>query len=152
MRPTGIPNPALPEGGSTGTRNSNTTSATPVPTVQLLIRSSCSGGSTSLPNCVTGLGTAGAAEALAKELLSVHADPQRLTRAILTASSSYSNINNVQVRKIITTCCRRFSGLLENLFLYSASWTINIRTHNVRHFNVSNTHTSLVRFFSKCKQ
>ncbi|KAJ0183346.1 hypothetical protein K1T71_001322 [Dendrolimus kikuchii] len=98
LRPTGIPNPALPEGGSTGTSNSNTTTIiTPLATVRLLIRSSCSGGSTSLPSCVTGLGTSGAAEALAKELLSVHPDPQRLTRAILTASSSYSNINNVQV-------------------------------------------------------
>lgn len=46
---------------------------------------------------MTGSGPTGAVENLAKELLSVHPDPQMLTRAILTASSSYSNITNVQV-------------------------------------------------------
>ncbi|CAH0399852.1 unnamed protein product [Chilo suppressalis] len=98
LRPSGIPNPALPEGGSTGTSNSNSSATTtPAAIVRLCIRSSCSGGSNLLPTKVTGPGPSGAAEALAKELLSVHPDPPRLTRAILTASSSYSNINNVQV-------------------------------------------------------
>lgn len=87
----------MPEGGSTGAGNSSSASSTPVATVHLRIRASCSGGSTSLPNSVSGTGNAGAAEALVKELLSVHPDSQRLTRAILTASSSYSNITNVQV-------------------------------------------------------
>ena len=100
MRPSGgIPNPALPEGGSTGAGNSNSSvTPTPVATVSLRIRSSCNGGSSSFPSSVSGSGPSGAAEALVKELLSVHPDPQRLTRAILTASSSYSNISNVQVR------------------------------------------------------
>ncbi|KAI8421830.1 hypothetical protein MSG28_009778 [Choristoneura fumiferana] len=73
-------------------------SATPTPavTVRLLIRPGCSGGSSSLPTLISGSGPSGAAEALAKDLLKVHPDPQRLTRAILTASSSYSNISNVQ--------------------------------------------------------
>ncbi|KAL0830662.1 hypothetical protein ABMA28_002799 [Loxostege sticticalis] len=98
LRPSGIPNPALPEGGSTGAGNSNSPPiSTPAAVVRLRIRSSCSGGSNLLPTTVSGTGPSGAAEALAKELLSVHPDPQRLTRAILTASSSYSNINNVQV-------------------------------------------------------
>ncbi|KAH9627684.1 hypothetical protein HF086_016838 [Spodoptera exigua] len=98
LRPNGMPNPALPEGGSTGAGNSNTSvTPTPVATVCLRIRSSCTGGSSSLPTSVLGTGPSGAAEALVKELLSVHPDPQRLTRAILTASSSYSNITNVQV-------------------------------------------------------
>lgn len=98
LRPSGMPNPALPEGGSTGGGNSNSsTASTPVPIVCLRIRSSCSGGSSSLPSAVAATGPSGVAEALVKELLSVHPDPQRLTRAILTASSSYSNITNVQV-------------------------------------------------------
>lgn len=94
-----MPNPALPEGGSTGTTNSsNPTTPTPtVPAVHLRIRSSCTGGNASMPSMVSGLGQSGAAEALAKELLSVHPDPPRLTRAILTASSSYPNVNTVQV-------------------------------------------------------
>lgn len=93
-----MPNPALPEGGSTGAGNSNNSAtSTPVPNVCLRIRSSCSGGNNSLPSAVTAAGPSGVAEALVKELLSVHPDPQRLTRAILTASSSYSNIINVQV-------------------------------------------------------
>lgn len=98
LRPNGIPNPALPEGGSTGTNNSNsTTTSMPAANVRLNIRSGCSGGCSSLPSSIFGSGPSGAAEVLSKELLSVHPDPQRLTRAILTASSSYSNINNVQV-------------------------------------------------------
>ncbi|XP_063534943.1 polycomb protein Scm [Cydia strobilella] len=97
FRTSGIPNPALPEGGSTGAGNSTTITSTPAATVRLHIRSGCSGGSSSLPSVISGSGPSGAAEALAKDLLSVHPDPQRLTRAILTASSSYSNINNVQV-------------------------------------------------------
>ncbi|XP_021181737.3 polycomb protein Scm [Helicoverpa armigera] len=98
LRPSGMPNPALPEGGSTGSGNSTSSvTQTPVATVCLRIRSSCTGGSSSLPSSVSGSGPSGAAEALVKELLSVHPDPQSLTRAILTASSSYSNINNVQV-------------------------------------------------------
>lgn len=96
-----MPNPALPEGGSTGAGNSSSTSTTPAATVQLRIRASCSGGSTILPSSVSGTGNAGAAEALVKNLLSVHPDSQRLTRAILTASSSYSNISNVQVNFIM---------------------------------------------------
>lgn len=93
-----MPNPALPEGGSTGAGNSSSpTTPIPLATVCLRIRSSCSGGSSSLPSSVSGSGPSGAAESLVKELLSVHPDPQRLTRAILTASSSYSNVNNVQV-------------------------------------------------------
>lgn len=100
-----MPNPALPEGGSTGTSNSSTLlTPAPVASVHLNIHASCSGGSSALPTVISGAGPSGAAEALAKELLSVHPDPQRLTRAILTASSSYSNITNVQVRQ-----CFRFS-------------------------------------------
>lgn len=98
LRQSSIPNAALPEGGSTGSGNSNSTSQLiPVVSVQLRIRSSCFGGSSSFPSTVSGSGPSGAAEALARELLSAHTDPQRLTRAILTASSSYSNITNVQV-------------------------------------------------------
>ncbi|XP_050674829.1 polycomb protein Scm [Leptidea sinapis] len=97
LRPSIPPNPALPEGGSTGTTTTNSESPTPIPNVTLRIRSSCTGGSTVLPTSVTGVGPSGAAESLVKELLSVHPDPQKLTRAILTASSSYSNITNVQV-------------------------------------------------------
>ncbi|KAM3964950.1 LOW QUALITY PROTEIN: polycomb protein Scm [Aphomia sociella] len=98
LRPSGIPNPALPEGGSTGTSNTITSpTSTPLAVVRLRIRSSCSGGSSTLPSTISGTGPSGAAESLAKELISVHPDPQRLTRAILTASSSYSNITNVQV-------------------------------------------------------
>ncbi|KAI8421827.1 hypothetical protein MSG28_009776 [Choristoneura fumiferana] len=89
--------PALPEGGSTGAGNSTSATPTPAVTVRLLIRPGCSGGSSSLPTLISGSGPSGAAEALAKDLLKVHPDPQRLTRAILTASSSYSNISNVQV-------------------------------------------------------
>lgn len=97
-----MPNPALPEGGSTGAGNSNSSvTPTPVASVTLRIRTSCTGGCSSLPSSVTGSGPSGAAEALVKELISVHPDPQRLTRAILTASSSYSNITNVQVHVII---------------------------------------------------
>lgn len=97
LRPTGMPNPALPEGGSTGSGNNTCATSTPVPTVCLRIRSSCSGGSSSFPSVIAAAGPSGVAETLVKELLSVHPDAQRLTRAILTASSSYSNINNVQV-------------------------------------------------------
>lgn len=97
LRPSGIPNPALPEGGSTGAGNSTSATLTPAASVRLLIRPGCSGGSSSLPTMISGSGPSGAAEALAKDLLKVHPDPQRLTRAILTASSSYSNISNVQV-------------------------------------------------------
>ncbi|NP_001188365.1 polycomb protein Scm [Bombyx mandarina] len=98
LRPTGIPNPALPEGGSTGAGNSSTTpTSTPAPLVRLCIRNSCTGGNSLLPSTISGSGPSGAAEALAKELLIVHPDPQRLTRAIMTASSSYSNNNKVQV-------------------------------------------------------
>nr|ADO33057.1 sex comb on midleg [Biston betularia] len=98
LRHTGMPNPALPEGGSTGTGNSSILpSPVPVASVRLSINSSCSGGSSALPAVISGAGPSGVAEALAKELLSVHTDPQRLTRAILTASSSYSNVTNVQV-------------------------------------------------------
>ncbi|KAG6453451.1 hypothetical protein O3G_MSEX008162 [Manduca sexta] len=98
LRPSGIPNAALPEGGSTGSGNSNSTpTTTPVATIQLRIRSSCFGGNSSLPNSVTGSGPFGAAENLARELLGVHPDPQRLTRAILTASSNYSALTNIQV-------------------------------------------------------
>lgn len=100
LRPSGIPNPALPEGGSTGAGNSNSTvTSNATATVTLHIRSSCSGGSNLLPTKVTGVGPSGAAEALVKDLFSVHPD-QRLTQAILTASSSYSNTNNVQVSNI----------------------------------------------------
>ncbi|XP_047525189.1 polycomb protein Scm isoform X1 [Pieris napi] len=100
LRPSGIPNPALPEGGSTGNNNTGTTNSgtsSPVPNICLHIRSSCQGGSPNLPTSVNGIGASGAAETLVKELLSSHPDPQKLTRAILTASSSYSNITNVQV-------------------------------------------------------
>ncbi|CAK1555152.1 unnamed protein product [Leptosia nina] len=99
LRPTGIPNPALPEGGSTGSNNigANSRTSSPIPNVCLRIRSSCQGGSPNLPLSITGIGVSGAAESLVKELLSVHPDPQKLTRAILTASSGYSNITNVQV-------------------------------------------------------
>ncbi|XP_047530895.1 polycomb protein Scm [Vanessa atalanta] len=98
FRTSGIPNPALPEGGSTGTGNTNgTNTVTPIANVVLRLRSSCSGGSSALPTSVTGVGASGAAENLVKELLNSHSDPQKLTRAILTASSSYSNITNVQV-------------------------------------------------------
>nr|CAB3506905.1 unnamed protein product [Spodoptera littoralis] len=77
LRPSGMPNPALPEGGSTGAGNSNASvTPTPVATVCLRIRSSCTGGSSSLPTSVLGTGPSGAAEALVKELLSVHPDPQ----------------------------------------------------------------------------
>lgn len=100
IRPSGIPNPALPEGGSTGTGNTNgTNTVTPIANVVLRIRSSCSGGNAALPTSVTGVGASGVAENLVKELLNSHPDPQKLTRAILTASSSYSNITNVQVNK-----------------------------------------------------
>lgn len=92
-----MPNPALPEGGSTGAGNSSSLTPIPVATVCLRIRSSCSGGNNSFPSSISGSGPSGAAEALVKDLLSVHPDPQRLTRAILTASSSYTNIINVQV-------------------------------------------------------
>ncbi|XP_045522403.1 polycomb protein Scm [Pieris brassicae] len=100
LRPSGIPNPALPEGGSTGNNNTGTTNSgtsSPVPNICLHIRSSCQGGSPNLPTSVNGIGASGAAETLVKELLSSHPDAQKLTRAILTASSSYSNITNVQV-------------------------------------------------------
>lgn len=72
----------------------------PIANVVLRIRSSCSGSSstsTTLPTSVTGVGASGVAENLVKELLISHSDPQTLTRAILTASSSYSNTTNVQV-------------------------------------------------------
>lgn len=95
-----MPNPALPEGGSTGGNNSGSLTLPTLATVCLRIRGSCFGGSSNLPTAITGAGPSGAAEALAKELLSVHPDPQRLTRAILTASSSYSNITNVQVSSL----------------------------------------------------
>lgn len=119
MRPSGgIPNPALPEGGSTGAGNSNSSvTPTPVATVSLRIRSSCTGGSSSFPSSVSGSGPSGAAEALVKELLSVHPDPQRLTRAILTASSSYSNISNVQVRQYFmyeNVLCREYLNKQDN--------------------------------------
>ncbi|KAI5631175.1 mbt repeat domain-containing protein [Phthorimaea operculella] len=98
IRPSIPSNPALPEGGSTGSANSNSTSTTTqAATIRLRIHSGCSGGSSMFPTKVSGIGPSGAAEALAKELLSVHPDPQRLTRAILTAATSYSNFNNVQV-------------------------------------------------------
>ncbi|XP_041980214.1 polycomb protein Scm [Aricia agestis] len=98
MRPSGIPNPALPEGGATGTGTTNgTNTATQAANVSLIIRSSCNGGHSAMPNSITGIGFAGAAEALVKELISVHPDAQKLTRAVLNASSSYSNITNVQV-------------------------------------------------------
>lgn len=88
----------MPEGGSTGAGNSSTTpTSTPAPLVRLCIRNSCTGGNSLLPSTISGSGPSGAAEALAKELLIVHPDPQRLTRAIMTASSSYSNNNKVQV-------------------------------------------------------
>lgn len=69
----------------------------PIANVVLRIRSSCSGGSSTLPTSVTGVGASGVAENLVKELLISHSDPQTLMRAILTASSSYSNTTNVQV-------------------------------------------------------
>lgn len=97
MRPSGIPNPALPEGGSTGTTNTNGTSTTVKTNISLFIRNSCTGGSNRLPNLIIGVGTTGVAETLVKELVGVHPDPQKLTRAILNASSSYSNFTNVQV-------------------------------------------------------
>lgn len=98
-RPSGIPNPALPEGGSTGTGNTNGTSTvTPAANVVLLIRSSCSGGSPVLPSSVTGVGTSGVVESLVKELFVSHLDPQKLYRAILSASSNYANNTCVQVR------------------------------------------------------
>lgn len=98
MRPSGIPNPALPEGGSTGTGNANgANTVTPLANVVLRIRNSCSGGNAALPSSITGVGASGVAENLVKELLVTYTDPQKLTRAILTASNSYSNNTNVQV-------------------------------------------------------
>ncbi|XP_061378541.1 polycomb protein Scm [Danaus plexippus] len=98
LRPSGIPNPALPEGGSTGTGNANgANTVTPLANVVLRIRNSCSGGNAALPSSITGVGASGVAENLVKELLVTYTDPQKLTRAILTASNSYSNNTNVQV-------------------------------------------------------
>lgn len=98
LRPIGMANPALPEGGSTGgTTATNPSPPTPVAPVHLRIRTSCTGGNSNLPNTVTGLGPSGVAEVLAKELLAVHPEPQRLTRAMLTAASGYSNVTTVQV-------------------------------------------------------
>ncbi|XP_045769428.1 polycomb protein Scm [Maniola jurtina] len=97
-RPSGIPNPALPEGGSTGTGNTNGQSTvTPAANVVLRIRSSCSGGSPVLPSSVTGVGASGVVENLVKELFGTHLDPQKLSRAILSASSNYANSTCVQV-------------------------------------------------------
>lgn len=107
LRHTTITNPALPEGGSTGTSNSNSAIPSPVPTVRLSIRNTCTGGSLALPVAIVGIGPSGAAEALVKELISVHPDPQRLTQAILTATSSYSNTTNLQV--IITINFYKFT-------------------------------------------
>ncbi|KOB76180.1 Sex comb on midleg [Operophtera brumata] len=97
LRHTTMTNPALPEGGSTGTSTSSSIIPIPTPTVRLRIRSNCTGGSSTLPAAIIGIGPSGVAEALVKELLSVHPDPQRLTRAILTASGSYSNTTTLQV-------------------------------------------------------
>ncbi|CAG5027889.1 unnamed protein product [Parnassius apollo] len=98
LRPIGMPNPALPEGGSTGSTNAtNSTTPTPLASVHLRVHSSCSGGNSSMPNMVSGSGPSGAAEALVKELLSVYPDPQKITRAILNASGSYTTLSTVQV-------------------------------------------------------
>ncbi|XP_011555628.3 polycomb protein Scm [Plutella xylostella] len=103
LRPSGIPNPALPEGGSTGTTNtsSNNSNApsttTTAPTIRLNIHSGCFGAMTAYPNAVTASGTLGVVEALARELLAAHPNPQRLTRALQTASSNFSNTIMVQI-------------------------------------------------------
>lgn len=51
-----------------------------------------------LPSSVTGVGTSGVVESLVKELFVSHLDPQKLYRAILSASSNYANNTCVQVR------------------------------------------------------
>ncbi|XP_013173235.1 PREDICTED: polycomb protein Scm isoform X1 [Papilio xuthus] len=135
LRPIGMANPALPEGGSTGGTNStNPSPPTPLAPVHLHIRNSCSGGSTVLPNTVTGLGPSGVAEALAKELLGVHPDPQRLTRAMLTASSGYSNVTTVQVSTGSKTHTVKVPSDLTNdelknwlkLFCVGMSWCVGM--------------------------
>ncbi|XP_023954325.1 polycomb protein Scm [Bicyclus anynana] len=103
-RPSGIPNPALPEGGSTGTGNTNGTSAvTPAANIVLHIRGSCSGGSPELPPSVTGVGTSGVLKSLVMELFDSDLDPQKLSRAILSASSSYTTNTCLQFQVLPAT-------------------------------------------------
>ncbi|XP_039754917.1 polycomb protein Scm [Pararge aegeria] len=97
-RPSGIPNPALPEGGSTGTGNTNGTSTvTPAANVVLRIRGSCSGGSPDLPPSVTGKGSSGVLKNLVIELFDSDLDSQKLSRAVHSASINYTNITCIQV-------------------------------------------------------